>query len=445
MPGLFVFMKTSYWCRNAWMGWLLALLGWSSARSEDIRLDLDHPTMDRWMYPFNFEPETRPVAPTFASFDPRFDTRDAQFLLGWDTDGVVPVDRPASRYLLKRVRLTLTVSGDLTFLYDSTFDSYLTHATNSPGYVLDSDRGRPIELFGAGFRGGFTAATFVEKSPYGPLNAFDSANISIGTRNAYAAAFDDDGLLVDIANHVGQHNASWTNAPFEAHPWAIGVCTGVADGDLVPRDTKFTFDVRLSDPKIHAYFQEALRAGKLRLFVSSLSPAAQVTPGGVGPGGSGSYPQWATRKNILYDAPRLELEGVVVSDVDADGDGIPDDWERFYFGSTSVGPLEDPDEDGVGNLAEFERGTDPTRADPKPVAVEGLTLVKVEADGTVQLRFKSEVGRKHRVEVSGDLVNWRVATGEFVAEADGWVRFRESDLTLPPLGRSVAFYRVAVQ
>ena len=401
--------------------------------------------MDRWMYPFNFEPGGRPVAPTFASFDPRFDTRDAQFLLGWDTEGLVPVGRPASRYLLKRVRVTLTVTGNETFLYDSTFDSYLTHATNAPGYVLDADRGRPIELFGAGFRGGFTAATFLENSFYGPLNAFTSANISIGTRNAYAVAFDDSGELVDIANHVGQHNVTWTNAPFEAHAWAVGVAAGVVDGNLVPQDAKFTFDVQLSDPKIHGYFQEALRAGKLRLFVSSLSPAAQVTPGGVGPGGSGSYPQWATRENLLYDAPRLEVEGVVVSDVDVDGDGIPDDWERFYFGTTAVGPLEDEDGDGAGNLAEFERSTDPKRADPKPLAAEGLTVVKVEADGTVQLRFKSDAGRKHRVEVSVDLMGWREATGEFVVEEDGWLRFRESDLTLPPVGRGAAFYRVAVQ
>jgi hypothetical protein len=385
------------------------------------------------------------VAPTFASFDPRFDTRDAQFLLGWDTDTVIPTNRPPSRYLLKKARLTLTVSGDLTFLYDATFDSYLTYATNAPGYVLDSDRGRPIELFGAGFRGGFTRSTFLENSFFGPLNAFQSATISIGTRNAYAVSFDDSGELVDIANHVGQHNASWTNAAFEAHPWAVGVGQGATPGELVPSDTKFTFDVAVSDPKIRSYFQESLSEGRLRLFVSSLSPAAQVTPGGVGPGGAGSYPQWATKENLLYDAPRLELELVVVSDIDTDGDGLPDDWERFYFGTLAAKPDDDLDEDGAGNLAEYLRGTDPTVADPKPVAVEGLEVVTVAVDGTVQLRFKSDIGRKHRVDVSFDLVEWHSATGEFKAEDGGWVRWIESDLTVPPAGRRQSFYRVAVE
>ena len=174
------------------------------------------PTLDRWMYPFNFEPGSRTIASTFASFDPRFDTRDAQFLLGWDTAALLPTNATPTRYLLRRVRVSVTIavtSNRLpTFFYDPTYDSYVTYMTNQPGYVADADLGRPVELYGAGFRGGFTAETFKENSNYGPLNAFTSSNITIATRSAFAAQFDARGELVDVSNNVGQANATWTKS-----------------------------------------------------------------------------------------------------------------------------------------------------------------------------------------------------------------------------------------
>ena len=48
---------------------------------------------------------------------------------------------------------------------------------------------------------------------------------------------------------------------------------------------------------------------------------------------------------------------------DADGDGLPDDWERRYFGSTDHpmgSSTNDWDGDGLSNLDELTAGTDPT-------------------------------------------------------------------------------------
>ncbi len=48
----------------------------------------------------------------------------------------------------------------------------------------------------------------------------------------------------------------------------------------------------------------------------------------------------------------------------ADADAVPDDWERFHFGSEHVHDgMSDPDADAAGNLAEFQAGTDPDRPD----------------------------------------------------------------------------------
>jgi hypothetical protein len=420
---------------------LFLLLAAGSLFAGEFGLRLSQPTLDRWMYPFDFEPGTRTSASTFASFDSRFDTRDAQFLLGWNTESLVPTNQPPRQYLLRRARVSVTISRDKTFFYDPTYDSYVTYMTNQPGYVPDSDLGRPIELHGAGFRGGFTADSFKETSRYGPINAFTSANITIGTRNAYAADFDATGALIDIANHVGQTNPDWTNAPFEAHPWAIGITTNAAPGELVPEDSVLTFDVDLADPLIHSYFQNALSTGRLRLFISSLSPAQQATVGGTGNGGFGSYPLYATKENALYDPPQLELDGVLVGDTDADTDGLPDDWENFYFGDLADTADTDPDGDGASNAREYATGTNPEDA----ASAFRLLTTSFDADGQIKVRFTVAPGRSYRVEVSPDLNSWSPAQGQLTYPASGVAEFIEQRLNLPPAATAIGFCRVVVE
>jgi hypothetical protein len=428
--------------RRRWPAFLLTFWLMLGALAGEFNLNIARPTLDRWMYPFNFEPGIRSAASTYGSFDPRFDTRDAQFLLGWDTADVLPTNAPPHQYLIRRLRVALTTTAKVenSFLYDPTYDSYLTYATNQPGYVPDTDAGRPVELYGVGFRGGFTAETFLENSSYGPLNPITSDDISIGTRNAYAAQFDANGALIDIANHVGQANANWTNAPFEAHPWSVGQTTNAAPGELVPIDSVITFDVDFTDPLTVGYLQRALSEGRLRLMVSSLSPARQVTPGGTGGGGSGAYPQLATKENALYDAPRLELEGVLVGDTDSDHDGLPDDWEQFYFANLDALAVADGDGDAASNAAEFATGTDPTRS----ASVFRLLGFGFDDSGLATLRFTVAPSRQYRVEAAGSFSSWQPVDGQLTYPAPGVAEFREAPSPLP-VERPVRFYRVVVE
>lgn len=406
---------------------LLSWLAPTGVEAEDFRVTPPQPTLDRWMYPFNFDLGSRQRVPTFASFDYRFDTRDAELLLGWDTAGMVATNAGPGRYLVKRARVTLTAvapSGDnRPFVYDPSYDSYVTYLTNQPGYVPDADPGRPVEIYGAGFRNGFTAETFLENSPFGPINSVTSSNISIGTRNAFAAMHDAQGGLIDIANHVGQLNPEWTNAPFEVRPWAVGLTTDAAPGDEVPDGAKVTFDLDLGDPLILGYLQEALHLGRLRLMVSSLSPAGQSTPGGIGIGGAGAYPQWSNKENILYDPPRLELEGTVVGDVDSDTDGLPDDWERFWFGNLDLAGDGDPDGDGADNRAEWRAGTDPGRAS------NVLRILSVSGwdTGAAILRFPVAASRAYEVEASVDLIRWTPVAGQLTYPERGVGQWLESE------------------
>ena len=48
---------------------------------------------------------------------------------------------------------------------------------------------------------------------------------------------------------------------------------------------------------------------------------------------------------------------------DLDADGLPDEWELQYFGSLTQGPGGDLDVDGLTNLGEYQRGTNPTLGD----------------------------------------------------------------------------------
>lgn len=263
------------------------------------------------MYPFNATPGTRTSASTYGSpGDADFDDRDAQFLVGFDTSAQFTPGLGAANYQISSVKLTLTINLDQAFAYDPTADSYRTYlATTNPDYIADGDAGRAIELFGAGFRNGFTAQTFAEDSAFGPV----SATSSKGVRNAYALGFVN-GAAADVSNNV-------TNA-FEATPFAIGVTSAVQPGALVPVNAEFTFTLNLADPDVVNYVRNALNAGMLDLIVTSLSPAAR--------GGAASYPSFYTKENVFGDtrAARLDISALAVPE--------PQTWAAWIGGVAAL-------------------------------------------------------------------------------------------------------------
>jgi glucose/arabinose dehydrogenase len=89
---------------------------------------------------------------------------------------------------------------------------------------------------------------------------------------------------------------------------------------------------------------------------------------------------------------------------DTDGDGLPDDWEQQYFGSTTGAlPGDDPDGDGFSNLQEFLSGTDPTNA------LSALRINSVTPAGAnFVIHYDAVADKKYELQFTSDLStsNW---------------------------------------
>jgi len=70
-----------------------------------------------------------------------------------------------------------------------------------------------------------------------------------------------------------------------------------------------------------------------------------------------SWSSPSTPKRIL---PKSQLYSQCT---DTDADGLPDIWEKLYFGDLRFGPGDDPDGDGLTNLQEYQSHANPKMAD----------------------------------------------------------------------------------
>jgi len=73
--------------------------------------------------------------------------------------------------------------------------------------------------------------------------------------------------------------------------------------------------------------------------------------------------QGASAVNPVYLNANVTNANITLSDADTDADGLPDWWEIKWFSSLANGASDDPDNDGLTNLQEYQYGTNPNNAD----------------------------------------------------------------------------------
>lgn len=123
--------------------------------------------------------------------------------------------------------------------------------------------------------------------------------------------------------------------------------------------------------------------------------------------------------------------------IDTDGDGMPNDWESQYFGSTTgASPDADSDGDSVSNYDEFVAGTNPLNptdhVSPLSASYEGTT---------VTLTFRTVPLKRYQVEYTDDLAAGSWASLGNIRAADSNTLI-VSDIPGPGVTRR--FYRLRV-
>ena len=258
----------------------------TTATSEVIETSFDKPSQDRWNYPYNSTPGTRALASLFRSTDPEVGVyRYGTFIVGFDTSDLIPEGNSSGAYQITSAQIRLMTSGNFEVPYDLSYDpvaSYLpeTHEL----YLEDEDPGRPIQVFGAGFRNGFNQETWNEATPYSP-----GGNAQ---RTVFPILLNESGLPEDVSLAVDYDN------PADAAPFAVGRLEDTEAGDLIPEDTWMIFDIDLNNSGTLAYLQQGLSQGKLLFTFTSLNEGGREVR---------TYPEFYTDDHLVGESPQLRL------------------------------------------------------------------------------------------------------------------------------------------
>lgn len=271
-----------------------------------------------------------------------------------------------------------------------------------PRYISqgpDEDNNKPVELFGAMFNNGWTAATWVESGVGTP--AFQN-----GVYNVEPIDFDEDGNERSVLFSMGETAVEFEFGLFEGDdglfydtyyptggflpdpvdgfdptPFGIGRSFHIPDGtpghsiggqgqqpislnDQIPPGHRLRVDVDVADPHIQRYLRDGLEEGWLTFVASQLAFADL--------GFNGAYSYWLTKEGSAslpgsfdLDPSTLEFDYMYYPPGDFNGDGLVDGADL----APAIKALTDP--------AGFERAY--------PL-LDAAVLTDMNGDGVTDLR-----------------------------------------------------------
>lgn len=314
-------------------------------------LDFPTPSDDRWHYPFNFTPGTRPVATCFGTGGLNgFNDRDGIAVIAWDTSALIPPGLGAANYPISSLTVTLTNQANAAWQVDLTPDEWYTYDLNGDGTInadgiprgepgdtdgesSDLDPGRTVELYGAGFGPVHNAVDWIETSFY-----VGSDSVVNSPRDPFPFVYRDvTGELLHTEDHMkGLFNGGLTppfcgppdtTCPFTPIPWAVGVPVNYTPAaQPTPFDVVFTVNLDQSDNRVRQYFQESLNAGRVFVIISSGADAVFMS-------GQATFPtlymKEATAAGAKPGKLSITLGGCQAGDINCDGDVDGADRDLF--------------------------------------------------------------------------------------------------------------------
>ena len=120
--------------------------------------------------------------------------------------------------------------------------------------------------------------------------------------------------------------------------------------------------------------------------------------------------------------------------VDANNDGIPDEWQIANWGTNSSkwgAPNEDSDGDGLTNYQEFLAGTDPRDA------TSNLKTRVQNVQGALYFKWNTVTGKVYQVQFSNDFQNWTNVGAQRLATSG-------EDSVFIDQGSGIGFYRIVL-
>lgn len=247
---------------------------------------LEAPAHDLWNYPFNATPGRRTSASVFREIRENDGAyRYGNFVFAYDTGDLVETGLDPEAYEIISARVQLMTTGNFETPYDPTFDRAATHLPEEHSeFTPDTDPGRPVELFGTGFRNGIDLLAWTESTPYSPGQESDVT--------AFPALLNDQDELVDATL------AADFSQPMDSIPLAVGTLTSIEPGEWIPEDTWMDFEIDLSRPTTVAYLQRGIASGRLAFTLTSLNGGGQ---------GVRTFPEFHTSDSLVGEAPRLDM------------------------------------------------------------------------------------------------------------------------------------------
>jgi prepilin-type N-terminal cleavage/methylation domain-containing protein/prepilin-type processing-associated H-X9-DG protein len=272
------------------------------------------------------EPSTQQLKPHTKSSPSRLGST----LVAFNTSDQVTAGLAPLQYLVTSVTFNLKLRGGVNgFLkyddapaFNEEIRQDVLNGTSNPQ--------RPLELYGVGFRNGFTGFDFDGTSippqfsaAMHPYTADGYSVFPIVADEAHPGAYRD--VANSITGGFSATEQSGLTAAFEALPWAVGAVAGLSLGDTIPGNSLVSFQVDLNAPGVRAYVQQSLASGGLGFMASSKH---LLTERG---GGSKPYPQYYASETIGPEAfyhgtpPSLSIEYTIgppptSGDFDLDGD-----------------------------------------------------------------------------------------------------------------------------